>query len=89
MAKIKRLRFFAGPNGSGKSTLFEVIAAQFSTGLFINSDEIESSISQKGFINLSAFGLKLTQADLEDSIYFLIVLICSLRHVLTDMRLQY
>ncbi|MGH2622976.1 MAG: zeta toxin family protein, partial [Sphingobacterium sp.] len=70
MAKTKRLRFFAGPNGSGKSTLFEVIAAQFSTGLFVNSDVIEYAISQRGFINLTSFGLKLTQADLEEFYLF-------------------
>ena len=65
MAKTKRLRVFAGPNGSGKSTLFQVIKEKFNTGPFVNSDIIESYISQTGFINLSEYGLHLTQADLD------------------------
>ena len=65
MAKVKRVRIFAGPNGSGKSTLFTSIAEQFNVGYFVNSDEIEKEISSKGFINLEAYGLNLTEEDLQ------------------------
>ncbi|MEZ0452817.1 zeta toxin family protein [Sphingobacterium thalpophilum] len=65
MPRAKRLRVFAGPNGSGKSTLYKQISSQFNTGYFVNSDEIEQEISKAGFINLSRFGLKLTQEDLD------------------------
>lgn len=65
MSSIKRLRVFAGPNGSGKSTLFNTIKDQFSTGCFLNSDEIEKEIASKGFINIEEFGLQLNQDDLD------------------------
>lgn len=65
MPKTKRLRVFAGPNGSGKSTLFHTIKKQFGIGYFVNSDYIESAISQTGFVNLSEYGLKLTQEELD------------------------
>ena len=70
MSKIKRLRVFAGPNGSGKSTLFSSIKDRFDVGFFVNSDIIEFEISQRGFINLSDYDLKLTQTDL-DKFYLL------------------
>lgn len=66
MAFIKRLRVFAGPNGSGKSTLFNTIKDQFNTGCFLNSDEIEKEISNKGFVNIEEFGLQLNQDDLDE-----------------------
>ena len=65
MSKVKRLRVFAGPNGSGKSTLFETIASKFNVGDFINSDLIEKEISEKGFIDLERYGLKVTTEDFE------------------------
>ncbi|MCX8530915.1 hypothetical protein [Chryseobacterium luquanense] len=62
----KRLRIFCGPNGSGKSTLFsEFIKNKFNPGLFVNSDNIESEISEKKFLDLSSFNLDLTQTDLD------------------------
>lgn len=62
----KRLRIFCGPNGSGKSTLFsEFIKNKFNPGLFVNSDNIESEISEKKFLDLSSFNLDHTQSDLD------------------------
>lgn len=62
----KRLRIFCGPNGSGKSTLFsEFIKNKSNPGLFVNSDNIESEISEKKFLDLSSFNLDLTQSDLD------------------------
>jgi predicted ABC-type ATPase len=60
-----RLRIFAGPNGSGKSTLFEAFSKRYETGYFINADLIENELSTKGFIDLSDYGLDLTQNDWE------------------------
>lgn len=65
MPITKRLRIFAGPNGSGKSTLFKQIHNQYSTGYFVNSDNIEKELRNTNFINLDDFGLNLTQKDLE------------------------
>lgn len=66
MSKIKRLRVFAGPNGSGKSTLFEQISTNFSVGHFINSDLIEKEISEKGFIHLDRYNIKVSTQDFEN-----------------------
>jgi len=66
MSKSKRLRIFAGPNGSGKSTLFAEISNTFPTGPFINSDVIEAIVSKTGFLNLSEYGLSLSQEQLEE-----------------------
>jgi len=65
MSKVKRLRVFAGPNGSGKSTLFETISSKFYVGDFINSDLIGRKISERGFIDLDRYGLKVTPEDFE------------------------
>lgn len=61
----KKIRIFAGPNGSGKSSLFQEFSKQYSTGPFVNADEIEKMLVTKGLIDLSELGLKATQADLE------------------------
>ncbi|MDI9310680.1 MAG: zeta toxin family protein [Limnohabitans sp.] len=64
MSKIKRLRIFAGPNGSGKSSLFEKFNEQFNAGTFINSDQIEKELNEKGYIDLSKFHINTNQEDL-------------------------
>lgn len=61
----KKIRIFAGPNGSGKSSLFQEFSRQYSTGPFVNADEIEHRLVTKGLIDLSELGLKATQADLD------------------------
>jgi len=43
-----RLRMFAGPNGSGKST-FKKLIRQELLGVYINPDEIEKEICDRGF----------------------------------------
>ncbi len=59
-----RLRIFAGPNGSGKTSLFDSFATKFPTGYFLNADNIEKELSQKGFIDLNEYNLNLKQEDL-------------------------
>lgn len=62
-----RVRIFAGPNGSGKSSLKSSIAEALGTdllGIFINADEIEKLIKEKGFLDLQKFKIEATQAEL-------------------------
>lgn len=47
---------FAGPNGSGKSTLKSWLRPEF-LGVFLNPDEIEEGIRQRGFLDTSAYGV--------------------------------
>lgn len=50
--KVKRLRIFAGPNGSGKTTILKMIEDSFDLGVYINADEIEQQLRDKGFVDL-------------------------------------
>lgn len=61
----KKIRVFAGPNGSGKSSLFNDFPNTYTTGPFINADEIENKLITKGFIDLKELGVNATQADLD------------------------
>lgn len=65
MSSQSRIRLFAGPNGSGKTSLYYKISKTYNSGIFINADEIEKILLTKGLIDLSEFGLKITQKDLE------------------------
>ena len=49
-----RVRIFAGPNGSGKSTLKSFISSKL-LGIYINSDEIEKTIKENGFLYFTEF----------------------------------
>lgn len=62
----KKVRIFAGPNGSGKSSLYHELSKLYSTGYFINADEIENRLVTKGLIDLKDFGVAATQIDLTD-----------------------
>ena len=51
----------AGPNGSGKSTVLQEVRKKFYSGPFVNADEIEKSLVEKGLINLpSIYDLETT-----------------------------
>jgi predicted ABC-type ATPase len=52
---VPRLRMFAGPNGSGKSTIKSVLQPEL-LGVYINPDEIEADIRQRGCLDVRAFG---------------------------------
>ena len=61
---IPRLRMFAGPNGSGKSTINAVIRPEL-LGVYINPDEIEKSIRERGdFLDLASYGVHTTAAEI-------------------------
>mgnify|MGYP002784252072 CR=1 FL=1 len=41
------MNVFAGPNGSGKSTLISEINKVLPLGIYINADDIESTLKKK------------------------------------------
>jgi len=65
MPNQPRIRIFAGPNGSGKTTLYEELSNNYSSGYFINADEIEKKLQVKRLIDLTEFGLKSSQKELD------------------------
>lgn len=66
--KQKRLRIFAGPNGSGKSSLFHDFSnrVDFKVGYFLNADNVEKELREKGFINLSEINLEVDKKSFQD-----------------------
>jgi predicted ABC-type ATPase len=60
---VLRLRMFAGPNGSGKSTIKDMLPPEW-LGIYVNADEIEKSIREHGFLDLSAFEVATSQDEL-------------------------
>lgn len=67
MSVKMKLRLFCGPNGSGKSSLYEEFKKHnYSSGVYINSDEIEKEILKTGFLDLDTFNLKVSQNDFND-----------------------
>jgi predicted ABC-type ATPase len=63
MNDFPRLRMFAGPNGSGKSTIKSVIRSEL-LGVYINPDEIEKDIRNGDFLDLRAFQVRTTAAEI-------------------------
>ena len=62
---IPRLRMFAGPNGSGKSTFKTMIRREL-LGIYINPDEIEKEIRDRGFLDLEAYHVTTTKQEILD-----------------------
>jgi len=61
-----RLRMFAGPNGSGKSTIKAAIVNVIGPellGVYINPDEIESDIRASNVLDLTAYNVETTDAE--------------------------
>jgi len=67
---IKRLRIFAGPNGSGKSTFIKNFPAlpnkNIKLGFYVNADDIERSLREEYFIDLSEFGISITTNQIQE-----------------------
>ncbi len=61
--KVKRLRIVAGPNGSGKSTIIERLRKNFDCGVYLNTDDIEKILRDKGLLRLSDYLINSNQAD--------------------------
>lgn len=57
---------FAGPNGSGKSTIKAKVAQEFPKifGIYINPDDIERSIREKGRFNFGRFKVKTSEGEI-------------------------
>lgn len=51
----KRLRIFAGPNGSGKSTIFQCVNKVIGCRCFVNADEIQNSLFEKGYLSFDKY----------------------------------
>jgi predicted ABC-type ATPase len=58
-----RLRMFAGPNGSGKSTIKSVVPLEL-LGVYLNPDEMEKEIQQRGFLDVRAYGVETTREEI-------------------------
>jgi predicted ABC-type ATPase len=62
--QVPRLRMFAGPNGSGKSSIQSVIGREL-LGVYINPDEIEKEIRERGdALNLQDYGVSTTAEEI-------------------------
>jgi predicted ABC-type ATPase len=55
---------FAGPNGSGKSTIKSVIRPEL-IGTYINPDELEQQIRERGAVDLGALGVHAAQEEID------------------------
>lgn len=55
---------FAGPNGSGKSTIKSFIRPEL-IGTYINPDELEQQIRERGAVDLGAFGVRAHQDEID------------------------
>jgi len=53
---------FAGPNGSGKSTLKTVLSPEL-LGVYLNPDDIERELKAQGFLNIEAYDVQATEAE--------------------------
>ena len=60
---VPRLRMFAGPNGSGKSTIKSVVPAKL-LGVYLNPDEIQKDIQERGFLNVRDYGVEATREEI-------------------------
>lgn len=64
IGSVPRLRMFAEPNGSGKSTINALIRPEL-LGIYINPDEIEKTIRERGdFLDLASYGIKTTETEI-------------------------
>lgn len=60
---VPRLRMFAGPNGSGKSTIKSVVPPGL-LGVYLNPDEIQKDIEDRGFLNVRDYGVETTREEI-------------------------
>lgn len=54
---------FAGPNGSGKSTIKDAIEPNL-IGIYVNPDEVEAQVKEKGFLDFSQFEIEPAEDEL-------------------------
>jgi len=64
------MRIFAGPNGSGKSTFVLNIQSNppspsFKLRYYVNADDIEKTIREKGKLSFNEFGLTISTKQIQ------------------------
>lgn len=62
----KRMRVFAGPNGSGKTTIIKTLKERIRFGVYVNADDIESSLNNINQLNFKNFKLKIDQNEIQN-----------------------
>lgn len=69
MSEVKRLRIIAGPNGSGKTSFYLALSKMEHPrlGIFINADDIESTLKTKGIISFSDYCLETKEGEIESA----------------------
>jgi len=60
------MRVFAGPNGSGKTTIMAKLKDQVSFGAYVNADDIEKSLNENGFFDLSPYPFETETSAIQD-----------------------
>jgi predicted ABC-type ATPase len=60
-----RLRVFAGPNGSGKTTIINRLKDQFSFGVYVNADDIESGLNTDRTLFFGNYKLMIEENELQ------------------------
>lgn len=63
--EIPRIRMFAGPNGSGKSTFKSIIRTEL-LGIYINPDEIEKDLREKGILDVQDYQITTSKQEILD-----------------------
>ena len=61
----KRLRVFAGPNGSGKTTIINKLRDVIPYGVYVNADDIESSLKNSKILIFNAFQLQISEIEIQ------------------------
>src|SRR5438132_3053503 len=55
------MRMVAGPNGSGKTTLIEMLRTIIRLGIYINADDIETTLKKKPVLHFEDYSIKTTK----------------------------
>lgn len=59
------MRVFAGPNGSGKTTIINSLKSTLNFGIYVNADDIESSLNLNHRLSFKSFKLNITEKQLQ------------------------
>jgi predicted ABC-type ATPase len=62
----KRMRVFAGPNGSGKTTIIHKLKDIISFGVYVNADDIETTIEKNGYLELKEFKISFSTEEVQN-----------------------